>query len=252
MHLQQQQQINANLNPNPNQNQNNAQMFVHEVKISGTAMLYELMTRNGFFLPNLKSRYCTQKTLLKIRDGVYWCPRQDMVITRLCTRPPSVHVLIEKLHQYLQPHNLKTGISEEAENYPDKPWLITAVATVSQGKDEIFGKDYIPSAEQLQKNPLQKVLVHNNDGLLDIPAGIAAAYEKKGARYIRMVTLTKEDKIKAQMALSNQRMQQHLEKQKKLQKELEKAELAAKGMSQREIDLQQMRQEVERMYQQQA
>jgi len=34
-------------------------MFAHEVKISGTAMLHELMTRNGFYLPNLKSRYCT-------------------------------------------------------------------------------------------------------------------------------------------------------------------------------------------------
>ena len=46
---------------------------VNDVKIFGTAMLYELMTRNGFFLPNLKSRYVTQKTLLLIRDGKLWC-----------------------------------------------------------------------------------------------------------------------------------------------------------------------------------
>ena len=125
-----------------------------------------------------------------------------MIVMRLCTRPPSVHVLIEKLHKYLAPHNLKTGITEEAENYPDKPWLIVAVSTVSLGKDEIFSKDYIPTVEQLLKNPLQKVLIHNNDGLLDIPPGIAAAYEKKGSRYIKMGTLSKEDKIKAKMALS--------------------------------------------------
>jgi hypothetical protein len=56
-HLLQQQQINANANAPANLN--NPQMFAHEVKISGTAMLHELMTRNGFYLPNLKSRYCT-------------------------------------------------------------------------------------------------------------------------------------------------------------------------------------------------
>jgi len=120
---------------------------VNDVKISGTAMLYELMTRNGFFLPNLKSRYVTQKTLLLIRDGKLWCLKQDQVLTRVCTRPPSVLVLVEKLHQYLAPHNLVTGISLERENFPDKPWLIIAVATVSAGKDEIFGKDYIPSQD---------------------------------------------------------------------------------------------------------
>ena len=49
----------------------------NEVRISGTAMLYELMTRNGFFLPDLKSRYCTQKTLLQIRDNKLWCLRQE-------------------------------------------------------------------------------------------------------------------------------------------------------------------------------
>jgi len=40
-------------------------------------------------------------------------------------------------------------------------------------------------------------MVHNNDGLLDIPEGIAAIYNKKGARTIKMVTLSKEDRIRA-------------------------------------------------------
>jgi len=84
--------------------------------------------------------------------------------------------------------------------------LIVAVATVSQGKDEIFGKDYIPSIEQLRKNPFSQVMVHNNDGLLDIPDGIAAIYNKKGGRCIKMVTLTKEQKIQAQIAISNQKV----------------------------------------------
>ena len=95
-------------------------------------------------------------------------------------------------------------------------------------------------------------MVHNNDGLLDIPQGLASHYQRKGNRYIKMVTLTKEDKIKGQIALSQQKMQQHIDKQKKLQKELEKAEKAAQGMSQREIELAEMRAEIERIYQEQA
>ena len=117
------------------------------------------------------------------------------MLTRICTRPPSVNVLVEKLHKYLLPHKLNTGINIEKENFPDKQWLIIAVATSSAGKDEIFNKDYIPSSEQMRKNTMEKVYVHNKDGLLDIPAGIAAQYQKKGCRNIKMVTLTKEAKI---------------------------------------------------------
>ena len=45
-----------------------------------------------------------------------------------------------------------------------------------------------------------------------------------------MVTLSKEDKIKAQILLSEQKMQSHIDKQKRLAKELEKAEKAAQGI----------------------
>ena len=92
-------------------------------------------------------------------------------------------------------------------------------------------------------------MVHNNDGLLNIPDGIAAIYNRKGGRSIKMVTLSKEDKIRAQMALSEQKMRQHEEKQKKLLKELEKAEKLAKGEKQRDIDLAEMRAEIERIAQ---
>lgn len=122
---------------------------VNDVKIAGTAMLHELMTRNGFYLPSPKSRYCTQKTLLRIREGELWCLKQEMVVTRICTRPPSVYVLVDKLHKYLAPHNLVTGINIEKENFPDKHWLIIAISSVSNGKDEIFNKDYIPKIEDL-------------------------------------------------------------------------------------------------------
>ena len=52
-------------------------------------------------------------------------------------------------------------------------------------------------------------MVHNNDGLLNVPEKLAALYNKKGTRCIQMVTLTKEEKIRAKMALFQQKMDQH-------------------------------------------
>ena len=180
-------------------------------------MLHELMTRTGFYLPSIKCRYCTLKTLLKIREGQLWCLKQEHTVLRACTRPPSIRVLVEKLHSYLAPHNLKSGIDLDKENFPDKGWLIIAVASTSNGRDEIFGKEYVPTAAQMLKNPPEQIMVHNNDGLLNVPDKLAALYNKKGTRCIQMVTLTKEEKIRAKMALSQQKMDQHAAAQIRMQ-----------------------------------
>jgi hypothetical protein len=169
----------------------------NDVKISSAAMLHELMLRGGYFLPALKCRFCTLKTLLKIREGEFWGLRQELVVTKICTRPPSIRVLVDKLHGYMQPLNLPpSGITLKG-NFPDKPWLLSAVATLSKGQDEIFGKDYMPTGKDLKRDPPQKIMVHNNDGLLTIPDALAAKHYKKGSRSIRMATLTAEQKIQA-------------------------------------------------------
>ncbi len=57
-------------------------------------------------------------------------------------------------------------------------------------------------------------MVHNDDGLLDIPL----ALQSKGTkRALRMATLSKEDKMKAQLMMSQMRVQKMLESQKKLE-----------------------------------
>ena len=55
------------------------------------------------------------------------------------------------------------------ENFPDKEWLVLAVSSLSQGQDEIFAVDYVPSPNQLRRVVPEKLMVHNNDGLLNIP-----------------------------------------------------------------------------------
>jgi hypothetical protein len=86
------------------------------------------------------------------------------------------------------------------ENFPDKEWLVVAVASLSRGRDEIFKLDYVPVGNHLRREEPKVLMVHNNDGLLNIPEALRAKYGK--GRTLRMVTLTKEEKIQAQVMLS--------------------------------------------------
>ena len=61
--------------------------------------------------------------------------------------PPSKLVLIQKLEHYLKTFNLKSGIDLDRGNFPDKEWLILAIATLSGGKDEIFSPNYVPTRD---------------------------------------------------------------------------------------------------------
>jgi hypothetical protein len=54
-------------------------------------------------------------------------------------------VLCEILHGYLLPLGIASGIDMEKENFPDKEWLVLAVASLSGGKDPIFARDYVPA-----------------------------------------------------------------------------------------------------------
>ena len=86
-----------------------------------------------------------------VRDGKIWSLRQDKVIHRECTRPPSIRALVEKLHTYLRALGKESGISMKKENFPDKAWLVRAIASLSDGDDEIFKIDYVPVAADMRR-----------------------------------------------------------------------------------------------------
>ena len=165
-----------------------------DIMITGVAHLHELMTRNGHRLPHVTSRFITLKHLLAIREGQIYGLRQKDVVYKVCTRAPSARILCEKLHTYLALLGVKSGICMVKENFPDKEWLVLAVSSLSQGQDEIFAVDYVPSPNQLRRVVPEKLMVHNNDGLLNIPQSLMPKAGGK-QKYLRMVVLTKEDKI---------------------------------------------------------
>jgi hypothetical protein len=163
-------------------------------------------------------------------------------------------VLSHKVNDYLAQQGLPpSGINIEKEKFPDRPWLILAVATLSKGTDEIFGRDYVPPMEHLRKNAPQQLYVHNNDGLLDVPA---ALMDKRHKRSIRMVTLSKEDKIAAQLALLEERAKRHAQKEEELRKELErqkaKQAMRAKGLNDEDFYLEEAKKQVFNTLKQQA
>ena len=61
-------------------------------------------------------------------------------------------MLCEILHGYLKPLGIDSGIDTEKENFPDKEWLVLAVASLSGGQDPIFARDYVPAANQLKRS----------------------------------------------------------------------------------------------------
>jgi hypothetical protein len=60
-----------------------------------------------------------------------------------------------------------TGINLDTENFPDKAWMILAIATLSGGKDEIFDKNYLPKPEDLRRVVPDALMIDNSDGLFD-------------------------------------------------------------------------------------
>ena len=184
-------------NPNPN---NYPMVALEDIKITGVAHLHELMTRNGHRLPHVKSRFVTLKHLLAVREGKIYGLRQKDVNYMICTRPPSARILCEKLHSYLALLGVPSGICMVKENFPDKEWLVLAVGSLSRNQDEIFAMDYVPASNELRRIVPAQILVHNNDGLLNIPQALMPKAGGK-QKYLRMVVLTKEEKIQAKIAL---------------------------------------------------
>jgi len=172
---------------------------LNEIKISSVQMLHEMMTRNLFVLPALKCRWTNLQKLLQVRDGKLWGMKQPQVVYRICTRPPSCRILCEKVDSYLSKLALPaSGIDVVREKYPNRDWLVLAVSTLSAGNDEIFHKEYVPAPNERRRNAPQVLQVHNNDGLLDVPE---ALLDKTKKRSLRMITLSKEDRLKAKLLL---------------------------------------------------
>ena len=50
--------------------------------------LYELVLRNGYYLPKLSCGMCTEEYILNVLHAKYWCPKYEDIRVKPCSRPP--------------------------------------------------------------------------------------------------------------------------------------------------------------------
>ena len=71
---------------------------------------------------------------------------------------------------------------------------------MSMGKDEIFKKNYVPPATERPRMGMDGITLNNRDGFFDdLPKELFA---HKGGRAMNMATLSKDDKVRAQIVLA--------------------------------------------------
>ena len=176
--------------------------------------MHQLMSRQGFFLPEFTSKFTNRITLLQVFNGQLFGLKTVDMVFRQCTTPPTKIVMIQKLEQYLAPLKLQSGIDLAKGNFPDKKWLILAVATLSNGRDEIFDPDYYPSKslkKELEQQLVQPVFEN-------IPPHLQAKGNKRG---LKLHTLTKAQKVENQIKLAEARIAKQNAEHEQLKKMLQ-------------------------------
>ena len=163
------------------------------------AAFHELLTRDGMCCPSINSKFVNKETLSDMYMGKIFRLRQEDIVFRECVKPPTKLVLVQKFLKYLAVTGAQSGIVMKRENFPDKRWLILAIATLSRGKDEIFDAEYMPS------KPLAKVVQEQ----LDLPVfeHIMPHLQAKGrGRALRFSALTKEQKLQQKLLKADARI----------------------------------------------
>lgn len=155
------------------------------------------------FLPAFSSKFMCEKAITQIKQGEILAIRQNQVVFRVCMNPPTKNVLIQKLEHYLKPLNIKSGIDKD--KHPDKAWLILAIATLSNGSDEIFDADYMPNKDMFG--------VPRDNGFdpitqTKIPPHLLG--HGKG-RHLKLGGLTKEEKVAIQLKAAENRVKKQLD-----------------------------------------
>ena len=79
-------------------------------RLRNTEAFWELLVRNRKYLPQFSSKFINGDSLHLIEQGKIFSLNQEQVVFRVCVRPPSKLVLVQKLQKYLEQHSLVSGI----------------------------------------------------------------------------------------------------------------------------------------------
>ena len=118
---------------------------------------------------------------------------------------------------YLEALNIPSGIDSVKQNYPDKAWLVLAIATVSNGQDEIFSRDYLPGRDPNKQLVAAPQLQPLDPIFQNMPAHLIG--HGKG-RHLKIGGLNKEEKLDLAIKRQEARIQKQQAQQQKLANDL--------------------------------
>ncbi len=169
-------------------------------------------------------------------SGQIFSLKQADVVYREVAKPPTKLMMVQKFEKYLSDANIRSGIDMAKKNFPDKNWLILAVATLSQGQDEIFDPEYVPTRKLDKQQANISMPMFQN-----IPAHLQA---KGKGRPFRLNTQTKAEKIHEQLRAAEERIVKQQEQQLKLKESLDIMQSQDQDKIRRHQDLERIKAEV--------
>jgi hypothetical protein len=137
-----------------------------------SSVLYEMLQRNGYYMPSRKSSFCNLNYLVAVRNKVYKVPMYHEVRLRPCPVPPKKEVLIDGLKQIENHQQVNFGVHPNGP-YPDSCWLVAVLATYMPGH-YIFSKDFRPS-----KTKAPRLFDNTDDFFDDLPISMMSKRVKR-------------------------------------------------------------------------
>lgn len=111
--------------------------------------MYELLVRNGFFLPSYNCRMVSEAYLSGIMEGNIFCPLDSEIRIKNCFCQPTKGFMLSKLSEVAREKRWTLGYFDDV--VPNKEWVLRMLSTY-KGDDEIFKKGYIaPQVKEMKR-----------------------------------------------------------------------------------------------------
>ena len=147
-----------------------------EIVVNSLAHFYDMMLRNGYYLPNLKSGFVTFDYLNKVRLGHVFCPKYATLKLRACPKPPEKKDIIFSLLEEAVKINEVIGFDLESKVQPNKDWLLATLSTLN-ADHPYFHREY--EAPRKVKQVKASLFINNDDEFFSGLAHIGKRYKKK-------------------------------------------------------------------------
>ena len=107
------------------------------------AVLYQDITKQGFLLPRSSSTICNLAYLLRVRNGVEYCPLEEEINGMFCLNPPKKLLLLMYIQEELDKNGDMRTVSFDEKHLPDVDWCLKALSALDP-LHQIFEPEYVP------------------------------------------------------------------------------------------------------------